>query len=166
MAFTYPLELRKQVVDFIDENPQISLINVAEKFGVSTCVAWRWHKKIGRNLRAPKRKFTDEQLLTDLYLYPHDTNEVRKIRLGTSTQVISFRIRKLGLYGRARYRLAEEKKQQEKQHEKWKKTHLGPIISKIQYAVKDPSSLERYPQTLENWLHGLLEEVQELMTVG
>jgi len=159
----YPLELRKQVVDFIDENPQISLSKVGEKFGVTDATVGLWYRQSGRKrISSHKKKFTDEQLLEDLRLYPHDTLQIRKVRLGTSTQIVSHRLRKLGLHGKASYRLDAEKKQ----HEIWKKKHLAYIISKIQYAVDNPSSLEEYPQTLENWLKVLLKEVQELNTVG
>lgn len=162
MTKAYPLEFRKQVVDFIDENPQISLRKVGEKFDLNVSTVCTWNRQYGRNRNSShKRKFTNEQLLEDLRLYPHDNIQIRKIRLGGSSQNISHRIRKLGLQGRARYRLDAEKKQ----HEMGKKKHLAYIISKIQYAVDNPSSLEEYPQTLENWLKVLLKEVQEL-TVG
>jgi transposase len=95
---TYPISFRRKVLS-VREKENLSIAQVAQRFGVGVASVMRWIKtpdpKTTRN--KPATKIDMKMLAQDVKHYPDAYQYERAKRLGVSTQGINHALKRLGV---------------------------------------------------------------------
>lgn len=95
---TYSADFRRQVF-LVKEKENLSLEQVAKRFGIGKATVFRWTKRLEakRTRHKPATKIDAEALRKDVERYPDAYQYERAERLGVSRRGIGYALKRLGI---------------------------------------------------------------------
>jgi transposase len=95
---TYSVDFRRQVF-LVKEQENLSLEQVANRFGIGKATVFRWTKRLEakRTRHKPPTKINADTLRKDVALYPDAYQYERAQRLGVSRRGLGYALKRLGM---------------------------------------------------------------------
>lgn len=94
---TYSMDFRRKVLS-VREREELTIAEVAERFGVGVATVVRWLKNIEIKVHGPRRRKIDLDVLKmDIETYPDAYQHERAARLGVAKNAVFRALRKLGV---------------------------------------------------------------------